>query len=173
MRSRGMTGIASSTRPSWLRGVPAIAIATLMLLSLAPSLHTGTADVNIDAGPYVLHMHFNELPRPWWNETPCQFRQSVTVTAGLSDLPAGYAVSTALDHAALVSAGKSQADGDDMRVVYWDGAAWVELDRILDPGSASNSTGASRPHRPTGITTSTTGTPQRAILPRTRARAGE
>ncbi len=140
MRSRGTTGIASSTRPSWLRRVPAVAIAALMLLSLAPSLHTGTADVNIDAGPYVLHMHFSELPRPWWNGTPCQFRQSVTVTAGLSDLPAGYAVSTALDHAVLVSTGKSQADGDDMRVVYWDGAAWVELNRTLDPGSAWNDT---------------------------------
>ncbi len=140
MMSRGTTGIVSRTKPSWLRGVPAIAIAALMLLSLAPSLHTGTADVNIDAGPYVLHMHFSELPRPWWNGTQCQFRQSMTVTAGLSDLPAGFAVSTALDHAALVSAGKSQADGDDMRVVHWDGAAWVELNRSLDPGSAWNDT---------------------------------
>jgi hypothetical protein len=111
-----------------------------MILSLAPSLDTGTADVSIDAGPYVLHMHFSELPRPWWNGTPCQFRQSMTVTAGLSDLPAGYAVSTALDHASLVSAGKSQADGDDMRVVHWDGAAWIELNRSLDPGSAWNDT---------------------------------
>ena len=136
MMSRGKAG----ARRSWLRGVPAVAIAALMLLSLAPSLDTGTADVNIDAGPYVLHMYFSELPRSWWNGTQCQFRQSMTVTAGLSDLPAGYAVSTALDHAAFVSAGKSQADGDDMRVVYWDGAAWVELNRTLDPGSAWNDT---------------------------------
>ena len=47
-------------------------------------------------------------------------------------------MSATINHAALVLAGKSQADGDDIRVVYWNGSGWVELDRMLDPGSSWN-----------------------------------
>ena len=52
---------------------------------------------------------------------------------------AGYSVSLGFDHAALVAAGKAQADGDDLRVYYFNGAGWTELDRALDPLSAWNS----------------------------------
>ncbi len=66
------------------------------------------------------------------------YRKEITITPGSSDLPPGYAVSTVFDHAALVAAGKSQADGDDIRVIYWDSAEWVEIDRFLDSASSWN-----------------------------------
>jgi hypothetical protein len=73
-------------------------------------------------------------------ENQYPYRQRITITSDSYDVPAGYAVSTTFDHAVLVSAGKSQADGDDIRVVYWDSSRWVELDRILDPISSWNNT---------------------------------
>ena len=56
----------------------------------------------------------------------------ITVTADEDALPSGYSVWFTFDHEGLVSGNKSQADGDDVRVVYWDGDSWVELDRSLD-----------------------------------------
>jgi type II secretory pathway pseudopilin PulG len=67
------------------------------------------------------------------------YREQITVRAR-DAVAAGYAVALTLNHAALVAAGKSQASGDDVRVRYWTGSAWVELDRVLDPTSAWNTT---------------------------------
>jgi hypothetical protein len=77
-------------------------------------------------------------PSGWWN---LNWRHSkwITVTTGSATLPAGYTVPLTFDHAALVTAGKSLANGNDVRVAYWNGSTWTELDRILDPGSAWNS----------------------------------
>jgi len=57
------------------------------------------------------------------------FRRRITVTAGTA-VPAGYSVSIVLDHAALVTAGKSLSSGNDVRIVYWTGSRWQELDRF-------------------------------------------
>jgi len=63
------------------------------------------------------------------------YREQITVTAGsavpTTSLP--YAVALTFNHAALVTAGKSLASGDDVRVRYWNGSSMVELDRVLDP----------------------------------------
>jgi len=61
------------------------------------------------------------------------YRKKITITATSVDIPSDYSVSVTLDHAALVSAGKSLESGDDLRVVHWDGSSWTELDRVLDP----------------------------------------
>jgi hypothetical protein len=74
---------------------------------------------------------------PCWNANYA-YRKKMTITAGSDDIPADYSVSVTLDHAALVSAGKSLASGDDLRVAHWDGSSWTELDRALDPLSAWN-----------------------------------
>jgi hypothetical protein len=66
------------------------------------------------------------------------YRKKMTITAGTDDIPAGYSVSVTFDHAALVSAGKSLASGDDLRVVHWDGSSWTEIDRAVDPLSTWN-----------------------------------
>jgi hypothetical protein len=72
----------------------------------------------------------------WWN-TDYLYRQQVTVTTDTAGVSSGYSVMATLNHASLVGSGKSQAGGDDLRVLYWDssGCAWSELDRALDEDS--------------------------------------
>jgi hypothetical protein len=74
---------------------------------------------------------------PCWDANYA-YRKKMTITAGSADIPADYSVSVMLDHAALVSAGKSLASGDDLRVVHWDGSNWNEIDRVLEPLSTWN-----------------------------------
>ena len=74
----------------------------------------------------------------WW-DPDYLYRQKITVTAGATAVPTGYSVPITFDHAQLVTDGKSQADGDDIRVLYWNGSTWTELDRALQEGSAWNS----------------------------------
>ncbi|MCZ6551327.1 MAG: right-handed parallel beta-helix repeat-containing protein, partial [candidate division NC10 bacterium] len=73
----------------------------------------------------------------WWDSNYA-YREKITVTAGSAAVPSAYSVSVTFDHAALVSAGNSQADGDDVRLLHWNGSTWTELDRALDPLSSWN-----------------------------------
>ena len=57
----------------------------------------------------------------------------------MSAAPSGYSVALTFDHASLVLAGKSLGSGDDVRVAFYNGLSWVELDRLLDPASSWNS----------------------------------
>ncbi|MGH8265315.1 MAG: DUF2341 domain-containing protein, partial [Steroidobacteraceae bacterium] len=76
-------------------------------------------------------------PGQWWNASYAQrMRISVTTTTSIVN---GYSVDVVLDHAALVTAGDALASGNDVRIVYWTGAAWTELDRVVDYASAWNS----------------------------------
>ena len=77
----------------------------------------------------------------WAFDTDARFRRQLTVGAPAGQgVPRGYDASFCLDHAALVSQGKSRPDGWDVRVWYWDGTRMWELDRVLDPGSRWNTT---------------------------------
>jgi hypothetical protein len=49
-----------------------------------------------------------------------------------SQLPTGYSLKLTVDTAALVSAGKSLASGDDLRLVWTGGSSPLELDRVAD-----------------------------------------
>ncbi|MGD8471453.1 MAG: hypothetical protein PVJ82_08675, partial [Desulfobacteraceae bacterium] len=73
----------------------------------------------------------------WWDDTYFG-RKKITITAGTEQIPSGYSVSVTFDHADMVSEDSAQADGDDVRVVYWNGATWTELDRAVDPLSSWN-----------------------------------
>lgn len=73
----------------------------------------------------------------WWNSN-WQYRKQTTVTAGSIAIPVGYSVPIQFDHAALVTAGKSLSSGNDVRLVYWNGSTYTELDRILDDTSSWN-----------------------------------
>jgi len=75
----------------------------------------------------------------WWY-TNFDHRYVINIPAGASNLPTGYAVSLTFDHDALVNGGESLANGNDVRVVYWNGSGWTELDRVLDPESSWDST---------------------------------
>ena len=75
----------------------------------------------------------------WWN-TAYNYRMMVTIPAGTTALPTDYAVSVVFNHSAQVTAGRSLASGNDVRVVRWTGSGWVELDRVLDPDTTWNTT---------------------------------
>lgn len=68
------------------------------------------------------------------------YRRRITVNAGANAIPAGYSVSVGFNHAALVTAGRSLANGDDVRVRYWNGTTWIDLDRVKDVPTAWNTT---------------------------------
>jgi CSLREA domain-containing protein len=67
-----------------------------------------------------------------------QYRQQITVSTTTEPVDVGYSVSVSFDHETLVTAGQAQPSGDDVRLFYWDGGGWYELDRILDPLSSWN-----------------------------------
>ncbi|MCX5800094.1 MAG: hypothetical protein NTX17_01695 [Candidatus Eisenbacteria bacterium] len=70
----------------------------------------------------------------WWNYS-YGYRQQLTISNNsTSVLPAGYSVSLSLDHFSLVEAGKSLANGNDVRIVYWNGSTHTELDRVNELG---------------------------------------
>jgi len=73
----------------------------------------------------------------WWNSS-YSYRKQLTITASTDALSSGYSVNFTFDHAALVTAGKSLSSGDDIRIVYWDGATNTEIDRIIDNSSSWN-----------------------------------
>ncbi|MGD2037980.1 MAG: DNRLRE domain-containing protein, partial [Desulfobacterales bacterium] len=69
---------------------------------------------------------------PSWWDSGYAYREQITLTAPASNnVPNGYPVKLTIDHASLYSAGKSQQDGDDIRIVYWNGSSWAEIDRTL------------------------------------------
>ncbi|HVP12283.1 MAG TPA: Calx-beta domain-containing protein, partial [Phycisphaerae bacterium] len=76
-------------------------------------------------------------PGDWW-DTGYAWRKKITLTDSGSGTPAGTVLSFTFDHAALVSANQSQADGDDIRIACWDGANWTELSRVLASASSWN-----------------------------------
>lgn len=76
-----------------------------------------------------------EWAGPRWWDTDWSFRQRIDVETTTAPAPGGYSVPLTFDHAAMVTSGLSRGDGDDVRVVRWDGAAWSELDRVLGDGS--------------------------------------
>ena len=83
---------------------------------------------------------FAAAPADQWWDLSYPFRQQVTLTSGTAMVPNSYTISITIDHQTLVGAGQSLASGNDVRVLYWNGGGWVELDRVLDPVSAWNST---------------------------------
>ena len=73
----------------------------------------------------------------WWNAS-YRYRQKLSLTAGATLIPAQYSVRPQFDHAAMVAVSQSLASGNDVRVAYWNGSGWIELDRRLDDQSAWN-----------------------------------
>jgi len=63
----------------------------------------------------------------WWNST-YGYRSPILFSSSLG--LENYTINLTFNHASLVSAGKSQADGDDIRIVTNKSGSNVELDRI-------------------------------------------
>lgn len=72
----------------------------------------------------------NRGSQGWWRSN-WQYRMNVTLTNnGSADAGGGSPVRIDLNHAALVQAGKSLANGEDIRVVFFNGTYFEDLDRI-------------------------------------------
>ncbi len=69
----------------------------------------------------------------WWDKN-WLFRKQMKITNRSSSvLPATYEIKFVFDHQQLVNEGKSLANGDDIRVVYFDGVTFSQIERYLDP----------------------------------------
>ncbi len=84
-------------------------------------------------------MAFASSPTGTWNQSYAYREQLIITNNSSNALDSGYSVSLTFDHASMVSAGKSLASGADIRIAYWNGSAWAELDRALDVSSSWNS----------------------------------
>ena len=74
----------------------------------------------------------------WWN-TNYNYRRQITITNNIaSTLSSGYSVLLTMDTASLVSSGKMLSNGNDLRIVYWNGSSWIEIDRdVIDMNTSS------------------------------------
>ncbi len=69
----------------------------------------------------------------WWNPDWSYARQ-ITVSGTGAAVATDHTLFLSLDHAALVSAGKSQADGADVRIVHYDGTNVVNVPFVAMDG---------------------------------------
>jgi len=74
----------------------------------------------------------------WWN-TNYSYRKRITITNNItSTLSSDYSVRLNVNTTSLASAGKMLTSGNDLRIVYWNGSSWVELDRdVIDMNTSS------------------------------------
>ncbi len=94
------------------------------------SYESGRDDL-VDFGP-------DEIKNFWSAEY--NYRKQLTITNNIvSTLGSGYTVLLMLDTASLVSSGKMLSNGNDLRILHWNGGTWVELDRDV-ANMNSNST---------------------------------
>lgn len=107
-------------------------IAPVWTLGTSPAANNNTNFSNfltLDAGVYDAALNvanisiFNSTMFPWL------YRETITITNNNASviLPLNYTVNLTFDHATLVAAGKSLANGSDVRILY---NFSVELDRI-------------------------------------------
>jgi len=77
-------------------------------------------------------------PKNWWN-ADYDYRMQITIVNNVaSTLGSGYSVCLTLNTSSLVSSGKMLSSGNDLRIVYWNGSSWVQIDRdIIDMNTSS------------------------------------
>lgn len=69
----------------------------------------------------------------WWDERWFYRKQMTITNRSASVLPESYEIKLIFDHQKLVAEGKSLASGDDIRIVYFDGVSFTQIQRYLDP----------------------------------------
>ncbi len=69
----------------------------------------------------------------WWDDRWLFRRQMKITNRSSSILPETYEIKFTFDHANMVSSGKSLASGNDIRIVYFNGSNFVQVERYLDP----------------------------------------
>jgi len=71
--------------------------------------------------------------RTWW-DTRFAYRRVVQLDVFARRAPTGSVVKVLWDGNAAVREGAARADGADVRIVYWDGQWWQDLERAIEPG---------------------------------------
>jgi len=80
---------------------------------------------------YIYTLNFPTYSSNWWN-TSYSYRKRLTImNNNASTLSSGYSVLLNVDTSSLVSAGKMLANGSDLRITYWNGSSWSEIDRDI------------------------------------------
>ncbi len=64
----------------------------------------------------------------WWNNS-YRYRQNLNITPN-ENLSTGYTMTISMNTSGLVSENKSLTNGDDIRIVFWNGTLNTEIDRI-------------------------------------------
>jgi len=72
-----------------------------------------------------------DIPGVDWWDPAYGYRQQISIQAGSASVPSGYTIGIGLNHSSLVSAGKAQFSGNDLRIVRKTSSGWDELDRVL------------------------------------------
>jgi hypothetical protein len=83
----------------------------------------------------ILLLPYPACASDWWKSSFQERLSLLVINPNPFPLPSNYTVGVVLDHASLIKEGRSQTDGDDVRVVYHSGEGAVEVDRVLAPGS--------------------------------------
>lgn len=76
-----------------------------------------------------LHTFKRTKNSPWCDEAYSLRKQLTIKNISGTDAPAGFSVKLSLDHKTLVSTNKSKANGDDIRIFYFNGVNCDELPR--------------------------------------------
>ncbi|MHA2316353.1 MAG: hypothetical protein ACXAC6_01295 [Candidatus Hodarchaeales archaeon] len=105
----------------------------------ASSSELSTANYPEISLPRVLYSFSDITGSPnWWNAS-YKYVKQVTIDAD-SALGTNYTVQLDFTTSTLVSASKMRADARDLRVAYYSGSSWTELDRVvLNNNSATTS----------------------------------
>jgi len=68
----------------------------------------------------------------WWNVSYTYRAPIKLINRHREELPNGYSVNVSINTAKLISEGKLRSDGNDLRVVWYNGSSdtWIELNRV-------------------------------------------
>jgi LPXTG-site transpeptidase (sortase) family protein len=115
-------------RPRRPSGESAFAAAPWLHLSLVAALLTLSVAADLIPSPSPTTLH--QIPAPWWNAN-WSYVRTITVSTGANPPLNGYDSYSVYLVADTSDVSRFRADCFDLRIVYWDGAAYVELDRDL------------------------------------------
>jgi hypothetical protein len=74
----------------------------------------------------------------WWDANYSYRRRIAITNNAASTLSSGYSALFTMNTSFLVSSGKMLSNGNDLRIVFWNGSSWVEIDRdVIDMNTGS------------------------------------
>ncbi len=131
----GTTSISSNGGTNTLT-VPIASVDPTKAFLILQSRHSGNRPVNSMVRGRIASATSLEFVRVS-DEAPLgySYRRQLTINVGANAPSGGYngytARVTGIDTQSLINTGKLRADGNDLRVFYWNGGAWIEVDREI------------------------------------------